>query len=246
MSFTMPSGETTITGIYNEADWFTIDTNQKEWMSFYHKWTTDGGTSQTPVNMNYTVEDPDGVETISAMTIIGADIESGKVTTDILDGQPDPLTNNPDDRVTVSYWGMPTLFYCANKLPAKLKFTPNANAATRVTAWEKFKGTTGPKDMRGYINVYVLNGIGDFFLADIDPDDHTLKAHRCYVDLGNVSGAAPARLHIIGGEETAIDRTRTDSMAGDGKWFSLDGRRIDGKPTRKGFYINGGRKVVIK
>ena len=246
MSFTMPSGNATITGIYNAADWFTIDTNQKAWMSFYHEWTTDGGTSQTPVNANYTVTDPDGVKTISALTITGADIESGDITTVVLDGQPDPLTNNPDDRVAVSYCGMPTLFYCANNLPAKLKFTPNANAATRVTAWKNFKGTTGPLHMSESAIVYVLNGIGDFFLADIDPNDNTLKAHRCYVDLGNLAVAAPARLHIIGGEETAIDRTRTDSMAGDGQWFSLDGRRIDGKPTRKGIYINGGRKVVIK
>lgn len=246
MSFTMPSGNPKITGEYTEADWFTIDTNQKAWMSFYHEWTTDGGTSQTPVNANYTVSDPDGVETISALTITGADIESGDITTVVLDGQPDPLTNNPDDRVAVSYCGMPTLFHCANKLPAKLKFTPNANAATRVTAWENFKGTTGPLPMSESAIVYVLNGIGDFFLADIDPSDNTLKAHRCYVDLSKISGAAPARLHIIGGEETAIDRTRTDSMAGDGQWFSLDGRRIDGKPSRKGIYINGGRKVVIK
>jgi hypothetical protein len=29
-------------------------------------------------------------------------------------------------------------------------------------------------------------------------------------------------------------------------WYSLDGRKLDGKPTKKGLYINNGRKVVIK
>ncbi len=29
-------------------------------------------------------------------------------------------------------------------------------------------------------------------------------------------------------------------------WFSLDGRKLDGKPTKKGLYINNGKKVVIK
>jgi hypothetical protein len=29
-------------------------------------------------------------------------------------------------------------------------------------------------------------------------------------------------------------------------WYTLDGRRLSGKPTRSGIYINGGRKVVIK
>lgn len=29
-------------------------------------------------------------------------------------------------------------------------------------------------------------------------------------------------------------------------WYSLNGRKLDGKPTKKGLYINNGRKVVIK
>ena len=29
-------------------------------------------------------------------------------------------------------------------------------------------------------------------------------------------------------------------------WYSLDGRKLQGEPTQKGVYINGGRKVVIK
>jgi hypothetical protein len=29
-------------------------------------------------------------------------------------------------------------------------------------------------------------------------------------------------------------------------WYSLDGRKLDGKPTARGIYINNGKKVVIK
>ena len=29
-------------------------------------------------------------------------------------------------------------------------------------------------------------------------------------------------------------------------WYSLDGRRLTGKPSRAGVYINNGNKVVIK
>ena len=29
-------------------------------------------------------------------------------------------------------------------------------------------------------------------------------------------------------------------------WFTLDGRRLAGKPARSGIYINNGRKVIIK
>ena len=31
-----------------------------------------------------------------------------------------------------------------------------------------------------------------------------------------------------------------------GGWFDLSGRKLTGKPTQPGLYINGGRKVVIK
>ena len=29
-------------------------------------------------------------------------------------------------------------------------------------------------------------------------------------------------------------------------WFTLDGRRLDGKPTMKGIYVNNGMKVIVK
>ena len=32
----------------------------------------------------------------------------------------------------------------------------------------------------------------------------------------------------------------------DGAWYSLDGRRLNGKPTAKGVYVKNGKKVVIK
>ena len=38
--------------------------------------------------------------------------------------------------------------------------------------------------------------------------------------------------------------TIPDSVKGD--FYTLDGRKLDGKPTKKGVYIVNGRKVVIK
>ena len=246
MSFTMPSGEATITGGYKEAEWFTIDTNQKPWMSFYHEWQTVADPTAGAVNANYTVEDLAGAKKIEALTIPEDYTVSSNITTVNLYDKDDPPSGTVDDRVPVSYYGMPTLFYCETGLPEKLKFTPNANASARVKAWKYFKGITVDKDMREFTKVYALNGIGDFFLTDITDTDYTLKAHRCYIAIGNNAGVLPARLHINGGEDTGIDDPRIDNTGDNGLWFTIDGRRIDGKPTRKGIYINGGRKVVIK
>ncbi len=54
-------------------------------------------------------------------------------------------------------------------------------------------------------------------------------------------------------ESTGIREINTDPApspsptgVGSGAWFTLDGRKLDGKPTQKGVYIVNGRKVVVK
>ena len=48
------------------------------------------------------------------------------------------------------------------------------------------------------------------------------------------------------GLATGIDELRIKNLElRDERWYSLDGRRLSGRPTAKGLYINNGRKVVI-
>jgi hypothetical protein len=57
------------------------------------------------------------------------------------------------------------------------------------------------------------------------------------------------RLISANGEVNAIGTisTRTGEVTMDNDaWYSLDGRRIVGKPSTKGVYINNGNKVIIK
>ncbi len=50
------------------------------------------------------------------------------------------------------------------------------------------------------------------------------------------------------GETTGISHldTRTGEIFDTDEWYSLDGRRLSGKPTAKGLYIHHGAKVIIK
>ena len=50
------------------------------------------------------------------------------------------------------------------------------------------------------------------------------------------------------GESTGILSTpaQPQTLPADGNYYTLDGRRLPAKPTAKGVYIHGGRKVVIK
>ena len=62
--------------------------------------------------------------------------------------------------------------------------------------------------------------------------------------LGNAAGARC--LTIIGGDGTGIRTVVFDDVETEDNWYDLNGRILNGKPTKKGLYIKDGHKVVIK
>ena len=62
------------------------------------------------------------------------------------------------------------------------------------------------------------------------------------------SSSAARRLTISGGmgEATDIDKVSTDTEETEATWYSLDGKKLSGKPAGKGVYLRNGKKVVIK
>ncbi len=89
-----------------------------------------------------------------------------------------------------------------------------------------------------YKGEFVLNAAG------------TLPAGKVYLDLRDTSDPTPApRLYIVdGGSNTTEIKDVRDKMEDEqnDRWFTLDGRMLQGKPAQKGLYIKNGRKVVIK
>ena len=92
-------------------------------------------------------------------------------------------------------------------------------------------------------SVYVL--FNDKFKRAISG---TIPARRAYL----VPGAAVAptsapqylTITIVDGNSTAIDTLTVDDSSND-SWYSIDGLKLNGKPQRKGLYINNGKKVYI-
>ena len=75
----------------------------------------------------------------------------------------------------------------------------------------------------------------------------SIKACRAYFELTNGSAVREFKLNFGDDESAGITTTDfTDYTDKAGVWYMLDGRKLDGKPTRKGLYINNGVKVVIK
>jgi hypothetical protein len=92
-----------------------------------------------------------------------------------------------------------------------------------------------------------------------------IKPMRCYLENASFAGARgmnraaandeplpetiKVRLISANGEVTGIGtlQTKTGEVTLDGEaWYSIDGRRIVGKPSTKGIYLNNGKKIVIK
>ena len=79
----------------------------------------------------------------------------------------------------------------------------------------------------------------------------SINAFRAYFHVnlsGSANGVRAYVLYFGDDEDTTgvVDvRCKMEDGRNDG-WYDLSGRKLDGKPTLKGIYINHGHKVVIK
>ena len=75
-----------------------------------------------------------------------------------------------------------------------------------------------------------------------------LGAHKAYLEVASVNNA-PAFFGFGGSGEntTAINEHEShQSHEFTGDYYTLDGRKLQGKPTQKGIYVRNGRKIIIK
>ena len=90
-----------------------------------------------------------------------------------------------------------------------------------------------------YKNEFVYNMAGDLTAGKVylNPE-HTVPA----------SSPAPSRLWILWDTVTQINGITEDEnyRTENDVWYTLDGQRLSKRPTRKGFYIKNGKKVIVK
>ncbi len=77
--------------------------------------------------------------------------------------------------------------------------------------------------------------------------DRTLGSCHAYF---YITGATQAREFVLNVDDDAtgiiVTTDFTDYTDKAGAWYSLDGRKLQGQPTKAGVYINNGKKVVVK
>ena len=73
----------------------------------------------------------------------------------------------------------------------------------------------------------------------------TIGAFRAFFILNETAEISAFQMSFEDEEAAGIDVLREDASSDASGWFTLDGRRMEGKPRAAGMYLHGGRKVMI-
>jgi hypothetical protein len=99
-------------------------------------------------------------------------------------------------------------------------------------------------------SILFLGEANTLYYSSIDRDIRSCRAYFSvpYIKQHAQAQARAFRLDFGDGEQTGIMTVQGEGFTVNGAdaWYTLDGRKLDGKPATKGLYINGGKKVAIK
>ena len=166
------------------------------------------------------------------------------------------------DAGTVLHANMPYVYkpkeavtdYAFTTMNATLKAKATDVRLTMQTAEDTYTlyGTYEPTTATAADPFYYINTSGTMSLGN--NGTVTVGAFRWIMrkesKFGGSSSAAYApTIRFFDGDDSTLGVTTplsTRRGAGGEAWYSLDGRRLSGKPSHAGVYINNGKKVVIK
>ena len=131
-------------------------------------------------------------------------------------------------RLTIDYSNLPTQTYYL------LYLTQEASSGTRG-------GTRLGKRDKAHGKLYSV-GVRPRSITDVNPPS---EASGGIIDEeedpeGVIDNPTPPT------PPTGIQTVASESSVNSNKWFTADGRQLESKPTKPGFYIRNGKKVVIK
>ena len=148
------------------------------------------------------------------------------------------------DAIKVAPAETPLLVYNKSEESKTFLLIPTTNDADEVTPAEEFKGSLTEGKIpasSSTADYYALNGYAFVWVKDaID-----IGANKCWLQIGDQPAAARAMTRSIvgGGNTTNMDDVRWQME--DGNYYDLQGRKVE-KPNRKGIYIKGGKKVIVR
>ena len=118
---------------------------------------------------------------------------------------------------------------------------------------------SGQNDLRGVDFAHTTSslGTGTFYVLGsktVGSEKHfgfheyvgtNMPAHKAYLLVSSGNNTRGFTIEFENDGTTGI-RTIDNGLTDNESWYSLDGRKFNGKPTSKGVYINNGKKVILK
>ena len=91
------------------------------------------------------------------------------------------------------------------------------------------------------LNNYALNGKQFVWVMNAIP----VAANKCWLQIPN-SEVTARNITLVFSDATGVNGVIGVKEVNDDSWYDLNGRKLNGMPTKKGVYIMNGRKVVVK
>lgn len=182
---------------------------------------------------------PSGIDVYEITNVTATEITTTKLTADVIPTyRPLLLMKNGADGLTAMSIGSPEAPTTGYDAETGIV----SQTLTGATVFGATKGVDADATEATYIlgRTYMLL-YGEFILVD---ENAGFGQNRCWLTLGGAAGAR--RLAIVNGEATGVSGVKEISEAGDDSWYTATGRRLERRPVRKGIYIHGGQKMIIK
>ena len=136
----------------------------------------------------------------------------------------------------------PMLVYNKSNETKVILLIPCAEPDMAITVAPEFQGTltgtTIAASTEGQTN-YAFNGKAFVFVKnaiEVGPNKAWLSVN---------TGVPSARITLVFDEATGVGSIENGKLTID-NWYDLNGRKLNGMPTKKGVYILNGKKVVVK
>lgn len=260
-TLTMPASDVTVTAVWTPVPVTLFAAGAtNEWMTWCgeDEYTVPEGCVAYEVTgvSNGAVTLSDALTTIPAYTPVLIHRTAGELTSDIVaaweaDGTAPTSGYNSTTGIVTTEIAANSITFYGNAGDETQTHNPYAtgpnpeNAEEMIPIDDHIPALTKATGLADGWACYILHN-GNFILVDTD---RGIAANRCVlaVKTSILGGNAGARVLTIGTETTDITTTDfTDFTDKADAWYSIDGRKLEGKPTRRGIYVNGGRKVVIR
>ena len=136
----------------------------------------------------------------------------------------------------------PMLVYNKGDVDKTILLIPCDEPDLQLTFAPEFKGTLTASTIAAStdnVSNYALNG-KQFVIVRSNLE---IGANKCWLSVEATNGARA--INLVFDDATRIDgMIRANDLNGD--YYDLNGRKLQGIPTRKGIYIKNGKKVVVK